>query len=67
MRFDRADPAEHSTVERAVLHALGVERLDYRPAAARQSIVPERVLQQQRMSEEEQARLAARPGLRAGA
>ena len=33
----------------------------------RQRVVPERVLRQQRMSEEEQARLAARPGLRAGA
>jgi hypothetical protein len=66
MRFDRADPAEHSPVERAVLRALGVERLHYRPAAARQSVVPERVLRQQRMSEEEQARLAARPGVRAG-
>ncbi|MGZ6260944.1 MAG: hypothetical protein ACXWN5_08865 [Candidatus Limnocylindrales bacterium] len=58
MRFDREDPAEHSPVERAVLRALGVERLDYRPEAARQSVVPERVRQQQRMSEEEQARLA---------
>ena len=66
MRFDRPDPAEHSPVERAVLRALGVERFDYRPAAARQSVVPERVLRQQRMSEEEQARLAARPGVRAG-
>ena len=26
-----ADPAEHSPVERAVLRALGIERLDYRP------------------------------------
>jgi hypothetical protein len=58
MRFDRADPAEHSPVERAVLRALGVQRLDYRPTAARESVVPERVLRQQRMEREEQARLA---------
>jgi len=58
MRFDRADPTERSPVERAVLRALGVERLDYRPAAARESVVPERVLRQQRMEREEQARLA---------
>lgn len=45
-----------------MLRALGVERLDYRPAAARQSIVPERVLQQQRMSEQERARLAEARG-----
>jgi hypothetical protein len=58
MRFDRADPAEHSPVERAVLRALGVQRLDYRPTAARESVVPERVLRQQRMEREEHARLA---------
>jgi hypothetical protein len=35
-----------------------VDRLDYRPTAARENVVPERVLRQQRMQEEEQARLA---------
>ena len=58
MRFDRDDPAEHSPVERAVLRALGVERLDYRPAAPREDVVPERVRRQERMREEEEARLA---------
>ena len=58
MRFDRTDPDEHSLVERAVLRALDVERLEFAPAAARQNVVPERVLRQQRMSEQEQARLA---------
>jgi hypothetical protein len=58
MRFDRADPAEHSPVERAVLHALGVERLDYRPAAPREDVVPERVRRQESLREEEEARLA---------
>jgi hypothetical protein len=58
MRFDRDDPAEHSTVERAVLRALGVERLDYRPAAPREDVVPERVRRQERMREQEEARLA---------
>ena len=57
MRFDRDDPAEHSPVERAVLRALGVERLDYRPAGPREDVVPERVLRQERMREEEEARL----------
>jgi hypothetical protein len=59
MRFDRADPAEHSLVERAVLRALGVERFAFRPAREREDVVPERVRIQQRMAEEEQARLAA--------
>jgi hypothetical protein len=58
MRFDRADRAEQSPVERAVLRALGVDRLDYRPTAVRESVVPERVLRQQRTEREEQVRLA---------
>src|SRR6185369_4311545 len=58
MRFDRPDPVEHSPVERAVLRALGVERLDYRPAGPREDVVPERVRRQERMREQEEARLA---------
>jgi hypothetical protein len=61
MRFDRDDPAEHSPVERAVLRALGVERLDYRPSAPREDVVPERVRRQERMREQEEARLAEAP------
>jgi hypothetical protein len=62
MRFDRADPAEHSLVERAVLRALGVKRFAFRPAREREDVVPARVRIQQRMAEEEQARLAAAEG-----
>jgi hypothetical protein len=62
MAFNRSDPAEHSPVERAVLRALGVERLDYEPTAPREDVVPERVLRQERMREEEQARLARTAG-----
>ena len=58
MEFDRDDPAEYSPVERAVLRALGVQRLAYRPAAPREDVVPERVLRQERMAAQEQARLA---------
>jgi hypothetical protein len=58
MRFDRDDPAEHSPVERAILRGLGVERLEYRPAAPREDVVPERVRRQERMREAEEARLA---------
>ncbi|HYE07608.1 MAG TPA: hypothetical protein VEL07_18970 [Planctomycetota bacterium] len=57
MRFDRVD-GQHSPVERAILRALGVERLAFRPAAQRQRIVPERVLHEQRLRREELARLA---------
>jgi hypothetical protein len=58
MRFDRDDPADHSPVERAVLRALRVARLDYGPAAPREDVVPERVRRQERMREQEEARLA---------
>jgi hypothetical protein len=58
MRFDRDDPADHSPVERAVLRGLGVARLDYRPEAPREDVVPERVRRQERMREHEEARLA---------
>jgi hypothetical protein len=56
MRFDRPDP---SPVELAVLHALGVERLEFRPARERERVVPERMVRQQRMAAQERARLAA--------
>ncbi len=60
MNFDRADASEFSAVERAVLRGLGVERFDFQPTAPREAIVPERVKIQQRMREEELARLAAK-------
>lgn len=59
MDFNRPDPADFSPVELAVLRGLGVERLDFRPTAPRERVVPERIARQQKMREEEQARLAA--------
>lgn len=59
MNFNRPDAADFSTVERAVLHGLGVDRLDYRPTGERERVVPERVKRQQQMLEEEKTRLAA--------
>ena len=56
LHFDRSDP---SPVELAVLRALGVERLEFRPTRERERVVPERVLRQQRMAAQERARLAA--------
>ncbi|WP_432515022.1 phytanoyl-CoA dioxygenase family protein [Kineococcus sp. SYSU DK001] len=43
LRFDRDDPAEHSPVELAVLRGLGVDRLDFRPTAPREEVVPARL------------------------
>lgn len=37
MQLNRADPSEFSLLERATLHYLGVERLDFQPAAPRES------------------------------
>jgi hypothetical protein len=29
MRFNRPDPADHSILERSILHHLGLDRLDF--------------------------------------
>ena len=58
MRFDR-DPGEFSPVERAVLHGLEVDRLDFQRTGERELVVPERVLAQQRREAAEAARLRA--------
>jgi hypothetical protein len=57
MRFDREDASEYSLVELGVLRALNVERLDFAPTAPRERLVPERVRIQQKMLEEQKARL----------
>jgi hypothetical protein len=59
MNFNRDDAQQFSLVERAVLQGLGVERLDFQPQSPRERIVPERVKHQQKIIEEEKARLAA--------
>jgi hypothetical protein len=56
MRFDRPDP---SPVERAVLGGLGVDSYAFRPTAAREEIVPQRVAQQRAMTLDEDRRLSA--------
>jgi hypothetical protein len=58
MCFDRPD-GDYSPIEASVLAAMGVDRYPFQPAAPRERVVPERVKRQQRMLEEEQARLAA--------
>ena len=40
MCFARPDPAQYSLVELAVLRALGVDRLDFRPTKERMAIQP---------------------------
>ncbi|KIJ62599.1 hypothetical protein HYDPIDRAFT_114250 [Hydnomerulius pinastri MD-312] len=56
--FNRENPDEYSLVEKKTLKALGVDRLDYKIAAERRQVVPERVRIQQKMLEEERKRLA---------
>lgn len=57
MNFNRENPNDFSLVERAILNALGVERYDFQPTQPREKVVPERVKRQQKMLEEEKARL----------
>ena len=62
----RTPPSTRRGARRAARAGRRAPRLPAGGRAPRTS-VPERVLRQQRMSEEEQARLAARPGVRAAA
>ncbi len=57
MNFNRKNPDDFSPVELGVLHGLGKERLDFKPTAPRERLVPERVKRQQKMLEEQKKRL----------
>jgi hypothetical protein len=57
MRFDREHSEDHSLVEQAVLHHLGLERLSFTLAAPRERVVPEREARQAEMRRAEEARL----------
>jgi hypothetical protein len=59
MKFDRTDPASFSAVELAVLRGLGVDRFSFQRTGQRETVVPERVLIQQRREAAETERLAA--------
>lgn len=54
MHFNRDEPAEYSLIELAVLRARGAERLDFRPTAPRERVVPEREARQARMPAEQE-------------
>lgn len=66
MNFARPDAGDFSLVEQAVLRGLGVDRLDFAPAAPRERVVPDRVRRQQARAAGENARLdaAQRPSQR---
>ena len=57
MNFNRENPTDFSPVELGVLHGLGKKRLDFKPTAPRERLVPERVKRQQKMLEEQKKRL----------
>lgn len=59
MNFHRPDASDFSLVERAVLDGLGVDRLDFVPAAPRERVEPGRVRKQRARAAAENARLAA--------
>jgi len=54
MKFDGLSP---TPVEQGVLHGLGVDTYEFEATAPRERVVPERVKRQQRLMEEERARL----------
>lgn len=58
MNFNRAD-GNYSPVEQAILNALDVKSFDFQATGSRERVVPERVLRQEKMKAEENARLAA--------
>lgn len=58
MNFNRADPADFSPLEKSVLNALGVERLDFRITGQRSRIKPQREIEWEKRREEERKRLA---------
>ena len=49
MNFNRENPDDFSLVERAITNGLGVERYDFRATGTRERIVPQRVIEQQKM------------------
>ena len=57
MNFNRENPDDFSPVELAVLDGLGKDRLDFKPTAPRERLVPERVQRQKKMLEEQKKRL----------
>jgi hypothetical protein len=57
--FDRPDPADHSPVERAVLRALGVDRLEFTASGPRGRLQPEVSPEIEKAKQAERARLAA--------
>ena len=59
MQFNRLNSLDFSPVEQAVLRALGVERVDFKPTAPRERIISEGMKRKQQMLEEEQSRTAA--------
>jgi len=60
MNFNRPDVDDFSLVEQAVLRGLCLDRLDFVPAAPRESVMPERVRKQRTRAAAEDVRLAGR-------
>ncbi len=57
MNFNRENPDDFSPVELGVLRGLGKDRLDFKPTAPRERLVPARVKRQKKMIEEQKKRL----------
>lgn len=58
MVFNRPKWSDHSSVEQAILRALGKKSYDFQPSVPRTMLVPDRIAQQAKLKAEEEARLA---------
>ncbi len=59
MNFNRSNSADYNLIERAVLRALQVNKLDFEIKQERERITPERVHRQRKMIKEQKTRLAS--------
>jgi hypothetical protein len=64
MQFNRENPEDFSPVELAILRALGVDRLDFKPTHEREHVVPARIQREKELMEEIRKRkeMAAQAG-----
>jgi hypothetical protein len=62
MNFNRANPEDFSPLERSVLRALSVDRLDFQITGKRGRIIPQREIEWEKRRAEERARLAKAGG-----
>ncbi|NRA36687.1 MAG: phytanoyl-CoA dioxygenase family protein [Planctomycetes bacterium] len=64
MNFHRQDGSDYNAVELAILHALGIDHLDFQITGQREHIVPDRLAYQADLREKEIERLGSQDAIR---